>query len=89
MPVEETEDFDLIFGNDDGTGSLILKSSPIASHKRSASVLVKDGGPEDDVREEIIGSASRLDGKEDDEVDYEIGEESPKRVDIGSASTPV
>ena len=92
MPVEETTgDFDLIFGDDDGTGSLILKSSPIAPHKRSASVLAKD--EDEGVREEIIvgnvGVLDAMDGREEDEVDYEIGGESPMRVEFGSASTPV
>lgn len=94
MPAEEaTEDFDLIFGEDDATGSMILMSSPIACHKRSAS---KDSNADDGVREEIIigGSGASLfdgmrDGREEDEVDYEIGGESPKRIEPGSASMPV
>jgi hypothetical protein len=94
MPVEEgTEDFDLIFGDDDATGSMILKSSPIACHKRSAS---KDSNADDGIREEeiIVGSGASLfdgmrDGREEEEIDYEIGGDSPKRIEPGSASMPV
>lgn len=90
MPVQEAaEEFDLIFGDDNGSGSLILKSSPVAgSRKRSASLANHDDG----VREEIITSnkgKQAFESRIEDEVDYEISSDSPTKVDAGTFSSPV